>query len=129
VEWPRFSRRAHIEEFARLDLAQAEAFVEERPAEELGCLYYVPERSRFVQPAGNADLPSQGLLFHFGWLGGVLPAPRTSAWKGSCSDEASAEGGAALALQEGEGGLRHPFAGGPSASPLPPLGVPRRRDP
>ena len=92
LEQLRRSGRFRPEEIARLDLARpfdlqeakrrwldalaaAEAFVEERPTEELGCLYYAPERERFEQPHPGADLESQGLKTHFGRPGGVLPRP------------------------------------------------------
>lgn len=82
--------RYQAEDFARLDLTepfdlvaakekwlsaldQAEAFVRERPTEELGRLYYSRERERFVAPEPERDLESQGLVPHFGSLGGILP--------------------------------------------------------
>jgi len=92
LEQLRRGGRFRSEEIARLDLArpfdvqlgkalwlqalaEAEAFVEERPAEELGCLYFAPERGRFEQPHAASDLGSQGLVPHFGRPGGVLPRP------------------------------------------------------
>lgn len=56
-------------------LADAEAFVEQRPPDELGCLYYAPSRQRFEAPLPDADLSEQGLVIHFGRPGGVLPLP------------------------------------------------------
>lgn len=56
-------------------LAAAEAFVAERPAEEVGCLYYSPARRGFGQPEPGTDLESQGMVTHFGRPGGVLPRP------------------------------------------------------
>lgn len=54
-------------------LAAAEAFAHERPAEELGCLYYSTRENTFVAPRPNASLAEQGLELHFGLPGGVLP--------------------------------------------------------
>lgn len=82
--------RYQAEDFARLDLTEpfdlvaakekwlsaldrAEAFVRERPTEELGRLYYSRERERFVAPEPERDLESQGLVPHFGSPGGILP--------------------------------------------------------
>lgn len=56
-------------------LAHAETFIESRPADEIGCLYYSEERGRFEAPAPDTDLASQGLVTHFGRPGGVLPRP------------------------------------------------------
>lgn len=53
----------------------ARSFVEHRPAEEVGCLYYAPARERFEEPSSSGDLASQGLVTHFGRPGGVLPRP------------------------------------------------------
>lgn len=80
-------RRGKIrpEELARLDLVEpvdlpslkqvwldaldaVEPFVESRPVEELGCLYYSPSRGAFVDPRGVRDA-----VPHFGRPGGVLP--------------------------------------------------------
>ena len=86
------SGRFRPEDIARLDLARpfdlerakqrwlaaladAEAFVAERPPDELGCLYYAPARERFEAPSSDQDLAAQGLLVHFGRPGGVLPLP------------------------------------------------------
>ncbi|MDA1348654.1 MAG: nucleotidyl transferase AbiEii/AbiGii toxin family protein [Chloroflexi bacterium] len=90
LEQMKRSGRFRPEDFARLDLArpfdlqearprwraalaEAEAFVGHRPAEEVGCLYYSSERSRFEEPSPGLDLESQGLVTHFGRPGGVLP--------------------------------------------------------
>lgn len=84
--------RYRPEDMARLDLAvpfdllasknlwltalfEAEAFVRARPAEELGCLYYLEAEERFEEPVHDSDLASQGLVTHFGRPGGVLPRP------------------------------------------------------
>jgi hypothetical protein len=54
-------------------LADADAFVRQRPPEESGCLYYAADRRQFVMPRGDASLPAQGIEPHFGAPGGVLP--------------------------------------------------------
>lgn len=54
-------------------LADAERFCRERPPQELGCLYYHGDTQRFVVPAAGASLADQGIVPHFGALGGVLP--------------------------------------------------------
>jgi hypothetical protein len=51
-------------------LADAEAFVRGRPANEIGCLYYSPSLQRFVTP--GEDSPGD-VVPHFGGPGGVLP--------------------------------------------------------
>jgi hypothetical protein len=56
-------------------LEHAEAFVEARPAAELGCLYYSADRDAFVVPESDVDLAEQGITVHFGSPGGVLPLP------------------------------------------------------
>jgi hypothetical protein len=56
-------------------LDAAEAFVESRPAEELGCLYWSVEEERFVVPEPDVPLDRQGVMPHFGAPGGVLPQP------------------------------------------------------
>ena len=80
------------EEIARLDLSRpfdldhakrtwrsalddAERFIEERPAEEVGCLYWSAEHERFEAPGPGASLEEQGLIAHYGRMGGVLPRP------------------------------------------------------
>jgi hypothetical protein len=82
--------RYHPEDFARLNLAEpfdlvhakdtwlaalaeAEAFVRERPPEEYGCLYYSVQQNGFVMPRGDASLDDQAVVPHFGRPGGVLP--------------------------------------------------------
>jgi len=54
-------------------LADAEAFARSGPDEEVGCLYYSPERESFTAPDRGTDLARQGLIPHFGAPGGVLP--------------------------------------------------------
>ena len=51
-------------------LESAEQFLQSRPPEEAGCLYYDPERGRFVQPEQGVEVNA-----HFGRPGGVLPRP------------------------------------------------------
>jgi hypothetical protein len=82
--------RYHPEDFARLHLAEpfdlvaskqtwlaalakAEAFARERPAAELGCLYYSLPENRFVVPAPDVTLDAQRIVPHFGAPGGVIP--------------------------------------------------------
>lgn len=57
----------------RAALSDAETFVAERPHEEAGCLYYSPDRDRFVAPSPETSLEDQGLVPHFGRREGVLP--------------------------------------------------------
>ncbi len=54
-------------------LADADAFARERPPEESGCLYYATGLRQFVVPRPDASLVEQGIVLHFGTLGGVLP--------------------------------------------------------
>ena len=54
-------------------LRDADAFVRERPHEEVGCLYYSPCNGRFAVPSTGRSLEEQGLVTHFGRSGGVLP--------------------------------------------------------
>ena len=54
-------------------LAFTEAFIRERPPEELGCLYYSVAEDRFTLPELGASLEVQGLVPHFGTPGGVVP--------------------------------------------------------
>jgi hypothetical protein len=49
-------------------LESVEPFVESRPSEEIGCLYYSVDREAFVDPREAPDAVS-----HFGRPGGVLP--------------------------------------------------------
>ena len=56
-------------------LADAERFARARPPEELGCLYYAPERKELVMPPDDQSLGVQGVVLHFGTPGGVLPRP------------------------------------------------------
>ena len=57
----------------RAALSDAEAFIAERPHEEVGCLYYSPGRDCFVAPSPGVSLREQGLIPHFGRPGGILP--------------------------------------------------------
>lgn len=59
----------------RAALEEAVRFARSRPADEAGCLYYSPERERFVLPEPDAPLADQGLVPHWGRPGGVLPRP------------------------------------------------------
>lgn len=59
----------------RSALDEAERFIQERPPDEAGCLYWSPERIRFVAPDPSASIEEQGLILHFGRMGGVLPRP------------------------------------------------------
>jgi hypothetical protein len=82
--------RHRPEEVARLHLAQpfdlavakeawraaldaADQFVRTRPSTELGCLYYAPGERRFALPDADVALDAQGLVPHYGALGGVIP--------------------------------------------------------
>ena len=56
-------------------LEEADRFARSRPADEAGCLYYSPQRRRFVLPEPDAPLDDQGLLPHWGRPGGILPRP------------------------------------------------------
>ncbi|MGD2071219.1 MAG: nucleotidyl transferase AbiEii/AbiGii toxin family protein [Gemmatimonadota bacterium] len=56
-------------------LDRAETFVRSRPSDEVGCLYYSLERGRFEAPSPHRPLDQQGLVPHYGRLGGVLPRP------------------------------------------------------
>jgi hypothetical protein len=57
-------------------LQEAEAFVSNRPADELGCLYVHEESGAFRAPEAGIPLEEQGLIPHFGTPGGVLPLVR-----------------------------------------------------
>jgi hypothetical protein len=54
-------------------LAAAESFANERPPEEIGCLYYSHRDERFVVPRADIGLTQQGISPHYGVPGGVLP--------------------------------------------------------
>lgn len=54
-------------------LADAERFIADRPAEEIGCLYYSSKAARFVLPNRAPPLGEQGIVTHFGTPGGGLP--------------------------------------------------------
>lgn len=56
-------------------LEEAETFIDRRPARELGCLYFSPERKAFVAPTPDVSLAEQGIVEHYGSPGGVLPQP------------------------------------------------------
>lgn len=88
--------RPRPEDVARLDLAEpfdlaaaretwraaldeADRFARSRPADEAGCLYYSPERERFVLPESDTPLADQGLVPHWGRPGGILPRPAEGA--------------------------------------------------
>ena len=66
-------------------LADAEAFVRERPPDESGCLYYSVGENRFVVPALDASVADQGVVLHFGAPGGVLPRIAESRVEGIAS--------------------------------------------
>lgn len=55
-------------------LEKAEAFIDSRPPDESGCLYYSAADERFVAPEPGVDLEAAGILPHFGRPGGVLPS-------------------------------------------------------
>lgn len=84
--------RVRPEEIGRLDLSrpfdvpdakarwrsaldEAERFVEARPHEEAGCLYWSAADQRFVEPEPGRTLDAQRLVPHYGRMGGVLPRP------------------------------------------------------
>lgn len=67
-------------------LADAEAFVRERPSEEYGCLYYSTVEQRFVAPREGGRL-EQGVTPHFGAPGGVVPRMADSRVEGLAADE------------------------------------------
>lgn len=56
-------------------LAEGEAFVASRPADEVGCLYWSTEREAFEAPVPGVHLAEQGLSPHYGRPGGVVPQP------------------------------------------------------
>ena len=57
----------------RTALRDADDFIRGRPHEEVGCLYYSPDRNCFVAPSPGSSLREQGLMTHFGQFGGILP--------------------------------------------------------
>jgi hypothetical protein len=80
------------EDFARLDLVGAfdllgaktrwhaalegaVTFIDSRPMEEAGCLYYQLSGERFVMPLPGLPLEEQGVILHYGRAGGILPRP------------------------------------------------------
>jgi hypothetical protein len=50
-------------------LEQCEAFINCRPATEVGCLYYSKQRSVFVMPSTGEDI-----VPHYGSPGGIIPS-------------------------------------------------------
>jgi Nucleotidyl transferase AbiEii toxin, Type IV TA system len=54
-------------------LAEAETFARERPAEEIGCLYWSQRERRFVLPRAGVSLEAQGIVLHYGTPSGVVP--------------------------------------------------------
>ena len=54
-------------------LTDAEAFVRERPSEEVGCVYADPNTGLVRAPDASRPLEAQGLVPHFGAPGGVIP--------------------------------------------------------
>lgn len=82
--------RNRPEDFARLHLAEpfdlpaakqtwlaaledAEQFIQSRPADEAGALYFSTVTRQFVVPATDQDLAASGIVLHFGGPGGVVP--------------------------------------------------------
>jgi hypothetical protein len=55
-------------------MAGAAEFLDSRPMNEAGCLYYRASGNRFVTPLPGA-LRDQGLVTHYGRAGGILPRP------------------------------------------------------
>lgn len=51
-------------------LERADEFMQRRPADEAGCLYYAPSAKRFICPEGDE---TREFVPHFGRPGGVLP--------------------------------------------------------
>ncbi|MBO6575576.1 MAG: hypothetical protein JJ896_11285 [Rhodothermales bacterium] len=83
--------RYRPEDFERLDLVKpfdlssakgrwsdaldtALDFLDSRPMDEAGCLYYRESDGRFVSPT-SGPLAAQGVVTHFGRVGGILPRP------------------------------------------------------
>ena len=64
-------------------LGEAERFVRERPPEEYGCLYYVPEQRKFVAPRADLSLAEQGVVLHYGAPEGVVPRMTDSPIEGA----------------------------------------------
>lgn len=54
-------------------LEAAEHFAGERPAMEVGCLYYDVPAERFVLPSADGSLESQRIVPHYGAPGGIIP--------------------------------------------------------
>lgn len=56
-------------------LDRAGEFIESRPSDDLGCLYYAVADEDFVAPLPEVDLRASRIVRHFGSPGGVLPQP------------------------------------------------------
>ncbi len=56
-------------------VSSAEAMILALPPEDVGCLYYSRNQDRFVEPTSDTTPENQGLVRHFGRLGGILPRP------------------------------------------------------
>lgn len=54
-----------------LFLKEAEEFINARPVEEIGCLYWSTEGKRFIAPTDNQKLDN--VQVHYGRPGGILP--------------------------------------------------------
>jgi hypothetical protein len=54
-------------------LEQAEAFINEKPMNEAGCLYYSPSQQRFIGKVDDDFELFKDCVPHYGTLGGVLP--------------------------------------------------------
>lgn len=54
-------------------LGEAETFVNSRPADQIGCLYYSPSATKFVIPDGECTFKGSPVELHYGRPGGVLP--------------------------------------------------------
>ena len=53
---------------------EAEEFINRRPADEIGCLYYCTKTKEFVAPSGSTPLKNlNDIEAHYGRPGGVLP--------------------------------------------------------
>ncbi|MCP5464415.1 MAG: hypothetical protein H7A33_05250 [Deltaproteobacteria bacterium] len=80
--------RFHADDFKRLKLNQeinlvtlkqiwldaleeASQFIQSRPADEIGCLYYSTTKKKFFSPEKN--MPQKEFVLHFGRPGGILP--------------------------------------------------------
>ena len=61
----------------------AEVFIQSRPPDEAGCLYFRAADGVFVEPASDQTLDEQGVSVHYGRPGGVLPRPSRQTLEGS----------------------------------------------